>query len=67
MRLKSIRIFCSGALALLTCLSALGTTRPKLPPAGVVPDEPSAVKIAEAVFHAAFGVEEVAKWQPYHG
>ena len=31
-----------------------------------MPDESTAVRIAEAVLAPIFGVEEVAKWRPYH-
>jgi len=37
-----------------------------LPSQGVVPDEATAVKIAEAVFPPIFGDEEVLKYKPYH-
>jgi hypothetical protein len=43
-----------------------GESRPRLPAAGVVPDEQTAVKIAEAIFPPVFGAAEVGKWQPYH-
>jgi len=36
-----------------------------LPSRGVVPNEITAVKIAEAVFLPIFGEEEVAKYRPY--
>lgn len=61
------RILCFGVtLILLICICALGAARPKLPQQGVVPDERTAVKIAEAVFLPIFGVDEVEKWRPYH-
>jgi hypothetical protein len=62
---RTTRILCSTVI-LLTCLSAVGAAKPKLPQQGIVPDERTAVKIAEAVFLPIFGVEEVSKWQPYH-
>jgi hypothetical protein len=37
-----------------------------MPLQGIVPDEPTAVKIAEAMFPPVFGADEVAKWEPYH-
>jgi hypothetical protein len=55
-----------AAVIMGICLSALGTTRPKLPPQGVVPDEVTAVRLAEAVFPQAFSAEEIVKWEPYH-
>jgi|SRR6267143_2158906 len=42
------------------------STRTPLPSQGVVPDEATAVKIAEAVFPPVFGQEEVSKFSPYH-
>jgi hypothetical protein len=42
------------------------TTRTPLPTQGVVPDEATAVKIAQAVFPPVFGEEEVSKYSPYH-
>jgi hypothetical protein len=63
---KSAKILRRSAMVFLLSLSALGAGNQKLPLRGVVPDEPTAVKIAEAVFQPIFGVEEVAKWQPYH-
>ena len=38
---------------------------PSLPSRGVVPNEITAVKIAEAVFLPIFGEEEVSKYRPY--
>jgi hypothetical protein len=65
--MKPGKICCSLAtLILLICLSALGASERKMPLQGIVPDEPTAVKIAEAVFPPVFGVDEVAKWEPYH-
>jgi len=51
---------------LATVTAASPTTRVKLPQRGVVPDEATAVKVAEAIFVPVFGEEEVAKWRPYH-
>jgi hypothetical protein len=55
----------TAATVLLFGLFAVAADKPKLPPSGVVPDESTAVKIAEVVFQPVFGLEEVAKWQPY--
>ena len=64
---KKARTFLSDAvIVLLLCFSSVAGSKPKLPPQGVVPDEQTAVKIAEAVFRPIFGTEEVSKWQPYH-
>lgn len=38
----------------------------KLPSRGIVPDEVTAVKIAEAIFPPIFGQEEVNRYLPYH-
>jgi hypothetical protein len=45
--------------------SSVGQRTP-LPTQGIVPDEATAVKIAEAVFPPVFGLEEVTKYKPYH-
>ena len=37
-----------------------------LPSQGIIPDEATAVKVAEAVFPPIFGGEEVTKFFPYH-
>ena len=51
MPMKLAKISCSLAtVILLICLSALGASKRKMPLQGIVPDEPTAVKIAEAVF-----------------
>jgi NTF2 fold immunity protein len=66
MSIRWIRSLRSSAVTvLLLGVLAVAADKPKLPPSGVVPDEPTAVKIAEAVFQPVFGIEEVAKWQPY--
>ena len=49
--------FCSGMSV---------AASPKLPPQGIVPDEETAVKIAEIVFVPIFGTEEVIGFLPYH-
>ena len=54
-----------AATVLLLGVLAVAADKPKLPPLGVVPDEPTAVKIAEAMFLPVFGAEEVARWRPY--
>jgi len=43
-----------------------GQRRVPLPKQGIVPDEMTAVKIAEAVFPPVFGENQVAKFVPYH-
>lgn len=45
---------------------AFAASRPSLPISGVVPDEQTAVKVAEAIFQPVFGSAEVEKWRPYH-
>jgi len=56
----------SGTTFLMLCVFVPGATRPKLPPQGVVPNEQTAIRIAEAIFEPVFGIEYSAKWQPYH-
>ncbi|SRR6266436_4190684 len=47
-------------------LSQGSTTKSSLPSQGVIPDEVTAVKVAEAVFPPIFGPDEVTKFSPYH-
>ncbi len=53
-------------LLFVTSFAVTGASRKALPPAGIVPDERTAVRIAEVVFQPIFGEEEVAKFAPYH-
>jgi|SRR3954468_5147844 hypothetical protein len=55
-----------AAIALVLGMVAFAATRPKLPISGVVPDEQTAVKVADAIFRPVFGATEVEKWRPYH-
>jgi hypothetical protein len=57
---------CAVFLLLFAVSSATAADKSSLPSQGVVPDEATAVKIAEAVFPPIFGTEEVAKYFPYH-
>jgi hypothetical protein len=50
---------------LATGLSANGE-RGKLPENGVIPDERTAVAVAEAVFSPVYGKDYVDKFLPYH-
>lgn len=47
----------------MSCGSA---EKSSLPPEGIIPDEITAVRVAEAVFPPIFGSEEVKKYLPYH-
>ena len=40
--------------------------KPPLPSSGVIPDEITAVKVAEVIFLPIYGKEEVNKFLPYH-
>ena len=51
---------------LVLSVVAFAASRPKLPVLRVVPDEQTAVKVAEAIFQPVFGITEVEKWKPYH-
>lgn len=42
------------------------TSKSPLPSQGIIPDEATAVRVAEAVFPPIFGHEEVNKYLPYH-
>jgi hypothetical protein len=46
--------------------NSLGVTQPKLPESGVLPNETTTVRVAEAIFESAYGALEVARWKPYH-
>lgn len=66
----AFRLLGVGATLLVLLSFAYGwdkkQTRASLPSQGVVPDEVTAVKIAEAVFPPIFGDEEVSRYKPYH-
>jgi hypothetical protein len=53
-------------LLISVSLEMLGHAKPYLPPQGIIPDEVTAVKIAEVVFPRIFEAEEVAQYLPYH-
>jgi hypothetical protein len=62
-----IRAFAISLFLLIPMYAATnGTHNPTLPAQGIVPDETTAVKIAEAVLPPIFGKEEVARYEPYH-
>ena len=61
-----LRICVALLFLLMTSRATSPADRPKLPPQGIVPDEITAVKIAEAVFIPIFGTEEVTRFLPYH-
>lgn len=60
----------AAVLVLFVVTTSIGmggsSSRDPLPVQGIVPDEVTAVKIAEAVFPPIFGAEEVTKYVPYH-
>jgi hypothetical protein len=63
-RLKAMTVF---LLFITVGIGMSGSaTRNPLPSQGIVPDEVTAVKIAEAVFPPIYGPEEVTKYLPYH-
>jgi hypothetical protein len=63
---KALRMLVlSLLLTLVTHQISAGQNLP-MPPQGVVPNEPTAVKIAEAVFPPVFGADVVDKFRPYH-
>ena len=43
-----------------------GTGKSPLPEKGIIPDEVTAVKVAEAVFQPIFGADETTQYLPYH-
>jgi NTF2 fold immunity protein len=53
------------SLALLISVRAFAAHREPLPQQGVLPDEATAVKVAEVMFQPVFGAEETAKFAPY--
>jgi hypothetical protein len=64
--IKSLKRF-TIVLFLITAIGGTGVAGgDKLPSQGIVPDEGTAVKIAEAVFSPIFGEDEVNKYLPYH-
>ena len=64
---KRIPTICVIFLALLSYGFGSGdkAENSSLPSRGVVPDEITAVKIAEAVFLPIYGEQEVSKYRPY--
>jgi len=54
------------AAILLILVAHAATNKSSLPARGIIPDEPTAVKVAEAVLPPIFGSEEVTKYSPYH-
>jgi hypothetical protein len=58
--------FAVSLMLMAACHEMSGTGKSPLPPQGVIPDEATAVKVAEVVFPPIFGSEEVAKYLPYH-
>jgi hypothetical protein len=60
LRVFAVVLLISGSHALI------GQVKSHLPPQGIIPDESTAVKVAEIVFPRIFGEEEVAKYLPYH-
>jgi hypothetical protein len=57
--------FAVSLMLMAACHEMSGTGKSPLPPQGVIPDEATAVKVAEVVFPPIFGSEEVAKYLPY--
>jgi len=65
-----VKIFAASIATLLLAGAMDGRAKSQkqpLPQNGIVPDEVTAVKIAQAVFEPIFGREEVEKYLPYHG
>jgi hypothetical protein len=60
------RVFTAALLLIATMDAARGPHRQALPVNGVVPDEATAVKIAEAIWPPIFGKDEIDKFRPYH-
>jgi len=65
----SLRSLATSAVLLVLLSFAYGSDKKaedtSLPSRGVVPNEITAVKIAEAVFLPIYGEEEVARYRPY--
>src|SRR6266851_8565931 len=57
---------CFLAILVFPPSPAKNAQRSSLPPQGVVPDEATAVKIAEAILPPIFGKKEVDTYSPYH-
>ncbi len=60
-------VTCAILLALISLGYGLDTKAESsaLPSRGVVPDEITAVKVAEAIFLPIYGEEEVSRYRPY--
>jgi hypothetical protein len=55
-----------AAVVLIFALAAQLVSQANLPKNGVVPDEATAVAVAEVFFQHVFSRETIAKFQPYH-
>jgi hypothetical protein len=60
-----LRVF-AVSLLLMSAQQGNAARKSSLPPQGIIPDEVTAVKVAEVVFLPIFGPEEVTKYLPYH-
>jgi len=54
-----------GIILLFVCQSG-AEPYASLPTKGVIPDEATAVGVAQVIFLPVFGKEQTAKFQPYH-
>jgi hypothetical protein len=61
-----LRVFAVSLLLMSANHEMSGMGKSPLPPQGIIPDEVTAVKVAEAMFPPIFGQEEVTKYLPYH-
>jgi hypothetical protein len=59
-----LKMFAVSLMLMSVCHGS--TDKSPLPAQGIIPDEVTAVKVAEAVFPPIFGSEEVTKYVPYH-
>src|SRR5216684_4442023 len=61
-----LRVFAVSLLLMSARHEMIIAQKLPMPPQGIVPDEATAVKIAEVVFPSVFGAEVVDKFLPYH-
>ena len=66
MRTEWARLLVALMLLMTASLNVVAGRKSPLPQQGIVPDEPVAVKIAEAIFPPIFGMAKTAACQPYH-
>jgi NTF2 fold immunity protein len=61
-----LKVFAVSLMLVSASRAVGGADKLPLPPQGIIPDEVTAVKVAEVLFPPVFGADEVTKYLPYH-